>query len=187
MSENFPIFTSERKRATISLKSIVRVRNRDGFSLVEVTIALAIAALAITVLLGLTPSGLDSLRQSGNMAAETSITRQMLSELQSADWGVPGGGAPGWINLGEYNNQKRYFDDQGIELSSGADSFVSYVARYSFPGQSVTLPGGDAGAGGGSPDMILVTVDIAANPNPGYAFENPNQFTSRTWIIARQY
>jgi uncharacterized protein (TIGR02598 family) len=153
-----------------------------GFSLVEVTIALGIAALAITVILGLVPTGLNSLREAGNTAAESSIMRQMLSELQAADWGTASGGSPGWSKLSAYAAQKRHFDDQGTAVEEGSNEFVSYVARFGFPNNPVILSGGAAG-----PDMIYVRVDVAVTPNKNYGFDDPKSYASRTWIVARQY
>lgn len=158
-----------------------------GFSLVEVTIALAIAALAITVILGLVPAGLTSMREAANTTAETSIMRQLMSEVQSADWGSSQGGTPGWTKLLRYADQRRYFDDQGTLLSGGADSMLSYVARIRFPSSSVVLPGGASAGSGTSSDMVYLTVDVAATPDPNFSFTNPSAYQSRTWILARQY
>lgn len=159
----------------------------SGFSLVEVTIALAIAALAITVILGLVPAGLSSLRDAANTAAETSITRQMISEVQAADWGANQGGTPGWSNLVSYADQKRYFDDQGTRLSDSSGTTMSYVARFRFPSSIVVLPGGTMAPSATGNDMVYLTVDVAAVPDPNYSFSDPANYHSRTLIVTRQY
>lgn len=156
-----------------------------GFSLVEVAVSLAIASLAITVLLGLTPAGLDAIREAGDTGAETAIVRQMVAEVQAADWGEPSGGTPGWSKLSDFDDERRYFDDQGTPLDSPNGAMVSYVSRFSFPNRSVVLPGGSAPAG--SADMVYLTIDFAATPNPDVNFNTFNKIASRTLVIARQY
>lgn len=157
----------------------------QGFSLVEVAVSLAIASLAITVLLGLTPAGLDAIREAGDTGAETAIVRQMVAEVQAADWGDPSGGTPGWSKLSDFDDERRYFDDQGTPLDSPTGVMVAYVSRFSFPAKSVILPGGSTP--GASADMVFLTIDFAASPDPNVNFNTHSKVASRTLVIARQY
>ncbi len=131
-----------------SKKSKAR-RPDSGFSLVEVTIAMAIAAVAVATLMGLIPQGITTMREAGDEAIIGRIHQQILNELQMADFDA----------LDTYNNMEVYFDDQGEELSDsknqgaaqderkkGAFAHV-YTARISVPAQGNSMPPSVGGAG----------------------------------------
>ena len=165
------------------------VLGRLGFSLVEVVIAMSIASLAITVLLGLVPAGMGALKEAGATHVKTNAFRHMLNEVQTADWGVAAGGGSGWTGLSPFNGAKRYFDDQGSLIpSSDAEAIrtrLAFVARFEFPSLSVPLPGVAPGAAGFASDMILLKMDFAQSPNPTFDFGDPNLFDTRTMIVTR--
>ena len=56
----------------------------QGFSLAEVTLALAIAAFGITTVLSLLPQGLSNMRKAGDVAAASRISQHIL-ETAAAD------------------------------------------------------------------------------------------------------
>lgn len=158
-----------------------------GFSLPEVTIAVAIAALGLVSVLGLIPSGLESVRSAGATATSSRIFQQLSSELQRAEWGDYTGSGVGWSGLAPYQNQLRYFDDQGVELpatTGEGDMRLTYVARVYLLGQAerpAFLPGDTAAGGGtgGTPgavrkDVCLLRVDVAESTNSGFAFPDPS-------------
>lgn len=107
-----------------------------GFSLVEVTIALAIASMGFITLLGLLPQGLDMARRSADMAAEVRIMRKLAGELQSTSWDK--------INWSGYG-PTRYFNDQAVELTAAeladpeAAFTLTYVASVHVPGTPLDL------------------------------------------------
>jgi len=107
-----------------------RRHTAGGFSLPEVAIAVAITALGLTSVLGLVPSSLDTMRQAGNVAAESRITQQVLASVTSAEWTDTTG-----ANLLEstFQGRRYYFDDEAVELDSAttaeAESPVTYVAE----------------------------------------------------------
>lgn len=179
------------RRVADGVPSFRKVSCRLGFSLPEVVLAMAIASLAITTLLGLVPSGLNSLREAGAAIVETSAFRQMIGEIQSADWGAPGGSDPGWSGLQPYNNERRYYDDQGSPIASDdrqiLSSRLAFVARFTFPPRAVELPGAAAVAAATGRNMLFLTIDIAQSANPDYAFSDPSLFKSRTVVVTRQH
>lgn len=156
-----------------------------GFSLPEVTMAVGIAAMAIVLLLGLLPSGMGSIRNASNTLAETRIYQQIIAEIQTANWGAASGGGlpPG---LADYNNARRFFDDQGTPLElSGDDSIrLTYVSLIELegPGGPVAVPGGLP-----SPDMLTVKINIAAVPDARFSFDGDVPFSSRAFTVARQF
>jgi len=61
-------------------------KNTKGFSLIEVTIAMAIASVALVTLMGLIPQGMNTMREAGDQAIMGRIHQQVMSELQMADY-----------------------------------------------------------------------------------------------------
>jgi uncharacterized protein (TIGR02598 family) len=168
----------------------------QGFSLPEVAIATAITALGIITLLGLLPTGLDNVRQAGNNVAVARIYQQMVTEIQSADWGTQSGGT--WSNLRNYENARRYFDSEGTPLNrSGNHSLtqeeyllLSYVAKYEFVEvQGPMVPGANSAPDGGArADAKRVIIHVATSTAPGYDFDQaPTRHEKRAFTITRQF
>lgn len=130
-------------------------RNRQcrGFSLVEVTIAMAIAAVAVATLMGMIPQGIETMREAGDEAIIGRIHQQVLNELQMADFDA----------LDEYDSMEIFFDSQGEELSDSKSqgSVPEERKKGSFPHvytAKITLPKrGDSfpeSVGGGTFDGV---------------------------------
>jgi uncharacterized protein (TIGR02598 family) len=105
-------------------------RLRRAFSLVEVMVALAIAALGFTTLMGLLPYGLQLVQDTGQLSAESRIRQKLTGELLTAPWDQLK-----WTGYGP----TRFFSDQGIELTpgevkadGGTDGALTYVAAVQF-------------------------------------------------------
>ncbi len=130
-------------------------RSLRAFSLIEVTIAMAIAAVALVTLLGLIPQGMDTMREAGDQAIMGRIHQQILNEIQL----TPFEDANGASLLEKYDKMEFYYDAQGEELSDNRSpagdperekgSFGHiYSARVSIPkGGTGTLPKSVGGAG----------------------------------------
>lgn len=174
-----------------------QITRSNGFSLPEVTMAVGIASMAIVLLLGLIPSGLSSIREASVTLSETRIFQQVIGEIQGADWGVASGdgagGAMSYSRLPAYNGMRRFFDDQGTPLASNqAGSLrLGYVVqiRLNANGPGVAVPGGTV-----SPNMVAVTIDVAAVPDAQFNFDGDGTgrdgtapFKSRTFIVTRQF
>ena len=112
-----------------------------GFSLIEVTIAMAIAAVALVTLLGLIPQGMNTMREAGDQAIQGRIHQQLLNEIQM----TPFDDASGMSLIDVYDKMEFYYDAQGEELSDSREqgsvqedrkkgSFGHiYSARITFP------------------------------------------------------
>ena len=84
-----------------------------GFSLIEVTIAMAIAAVAVVTLLGLVPQGMETMRAAGDEAIQGRIHQQILNELQMTPFEDINKKSP----LDDFHEREFYYDSQGEELS----------------------------------------------------------------------
>jgi len=79
-----------------------RSRSAAGFSLVEVTLALGVAAFALTAILGMLPVGLKTQQSGVNQTKANAIVSQIIDDLR-ADVRLPAGQASKvqgqWSNL----------------------------------------------------------------------------------------
>ncbi len=159
---------------------------RKAFSLVEVTIAMAIAAVAIVTLLGLIPQGMNTMREAGDEAIQGRIHQQILNTLQMVPFETAGGKSP----LDDYNGKEFYYDAQGEELVLGVSEKGSfehiYTARVSVPLIDGGTPRSVGGAGyrgysfegSANPFVRLVIVEVAPVAGLGaeFKFDDPDNF-----------
>lgn len=96
-----------------------------GFSLIEVTIALGIVAFAVVAILGLLPTGLNTLRHSMDETIQAQILQTISGRAVIADF----------ENL--QAPQTWYFDDEGIPVSGAAESYFTVTTESENP----TFPG----------------------------------------------
>lgn len=143
-------------------------RRVSGFSLVEVSLAMAIASIALVTLLAMLPQGMDTMREAGDEAIEARIHQQILSELQMSSFD----------NLDDYNNVKFFFDAQGEVLgdsmpgsSTGGDAEGSfehiYTARIRIPESNISFDGGNEV----NDTVRSVIMDVAAVTGLGEDFD----------------
>jgi uncharacterized protein (TIGR02598 family) len=162
---------------------------KRGFSLVEVTLAVAIAALAVTTLLALIPHSISTIRKAGITTLEARIVAQVVGELQLADWGTHDGGTPPgkWSNFEQLLAQKWLFDDQGNMLdakrSEDIQMRLTSVVRPRVSPSSVVLPGGTVQ----SVENVGLMVDIAASADPDFPFTVDGSFRTIPAILTRQF
>jgi len=155
LNSNFEIIDMNRKKTDLN----------KGFSLIEVTIAMAIASVALVTLIGMLPQGMDTMREAGDMAIEARIHQQILSEIQMADFD----------RLDDYDQMEVYYDTQGEELGStkGGNSSAKgsfdhiYSARVSVPSQS----------GGTTPQSV------GASSFSGVSFDGNNGVNERLRVV----
>jgi len=164
-----------------------RSRGNAGFSLIEVTIAMAIAAVAVVSLLGLIPAGMNTMRDAGDEAIMARIHQQIMNELQVADFDT--------LDT-SYDKLEVYFDSQGEELGdnrgSGSPKKGSfehiYSARVSVPNSGDMLPDSVGGGGftgfsfdkGGTQTELLrpVVIEVAAVGGLSSAFDWNEKYRS---------
>ncbi|MDB4657672.1 Verru_Chthon cassette protein B [Verrucomicrobiales bacterium] len=157
-------------------------KSNEGFSLIEVTIALAITAVALVSLMGMIPQGLATMREAADQAIEARIHQQILGEIQLTPFADSKGGSDS--PLDDFHKQERFYDSQGVELldSQKGDFEHIYTARIhipqaiggSFPesvgGASfdgITLPG----AKNFNENLRMVVIEVTSLPYIGTGIE----------------
>jgi uncharacterized protein (TIGR02598 family) len=113
------------------MKRCLKAGTAAGFSLVEVTLAVAIAALALITLLGLLPQGLEMSRKTSLITNYSNIVEQIARDLDNARF-----------TMLPTSQQRKYFNDQGTELQADSEEIV-FVAEID-PRQPATLPRSEA-------------------------------------------
>lgn len=159
-----------------------------GFSLVEVALAVAIAALGIITCLGLLPEGLEMSRRTVQLAINSNILEQIIRDAENASWPVlkPAHGLPSSYPMqtdgGGAGGQalRMLYDSQGskIEADSGQ---VSFVAEVGFSGTCV-LPGNPASAN--EPFLARLVIRVANSQDPEFKFPTESQAASSSGVTS---
>src|SRR5215204_437709 len=90
---------------------------RAGFSLIEVTLAIAIVAFAFISLIGLLPAGMSAFNQTMDATNEMRISGVLTSMIPAMDYD----------NLDkEFNNNVYYFDVDGSALDTERRPIAAY-------------------------------------------------------------
>jgi uncharacterized protein (TIGR02598 family) len=100
-----------------------------GFSLVEITLALAIFAFAIVAILGLIPVGLDVFRASTSDNIESEIVQQILRGAQQSPFYDTTGSSQRDVLKEQFDNKSFYYDVEGRQLTSAQEAvFIANVS-----------------------------------------------------------
>lgn len=130
-------------------KSILNHR-RGGFSLVEVTMAIGIIAVALIPLFALMPAGMSLHLEAIDTTVSSQIIDKITRDLIQTDFEQ--------VRLLESNPPPiRYFDDQGNEVEESA-LFRLYDVQVKISSANLS---GATNIG----TLVRVTIDIARNPN----------------------
>ena len=120
----------------------------NGFSLIEMVIAIGIVSFALVATLGLLQKGLFTFRDSMNSAVASQIGQRMINSAEQADF----------TGLSTATN---YFDEQGHLLPANSTTFI-YQAWTTT--NTTILPGSSLAQTGVNPNLITATVFVAYNP-----------------------
>lgn len=125
------------------MKLLARSHNHNAFSLVEVTLAIGITAVALVSLMGMLPRGIKNLQRASDKAVMGRIHQQVLGEIQLTAWET-GDGSNDTPPIDSFDGLVRYYDDQGIELPKPSSEEEKlrhvYTARISLPKPGASLP-----------------------------------------------
>ena len=96
--------------------------------MVEVTLAVAIAAVAMITFLGLLPMGLETSRKTSTRIANANMLEQVVQNLDGLLWGANNGNVP---SLG--SKQRLYFNEEGTQVPSGSTD-MTYLVEVEYRG-----------------------------------------------------
>jgi uncharacterized protein (TIGR02598 family) len=156
-------------------------RRPNAFSLIEVTIAVAITAVALVSLMGMLPQGTALMKRATDTAIEARIHQQIVGEVLLTEWD----------SKEQFDNNRRGYDDQGIHIATNGSVFASgrnkehivYQARIRLPAGHVTLPGGSV-----DENLQLVLVDVTNRREESFdydAAENSRHVNTYQSVIAK--
>ncbi|NNC90532.1 MAG: Verru_Chthon cassette protein B [Akkermansiaceae bacterium] len=100
----------------------------------EVTISLAIVAVACIPLIGMLPTGMQTMREGRREVIEAEVVRLLTNELSMSNWSETN-------DLLDWENDFRHFDNQGVPLESAQGAL--FTAEIDVE-EETTLPGAPA-------------------------------------------
>ena len=155
-------------------------RKASGFTLVEVSIAVGILAVALVALLGLMPAGMTNFRKAMDISTTAQIAQRILLDMQQADFDqiVDAANDKGGQSVHftftaptRGSEQFRFFDEQGVELTSsngtsaGLSNAQKAAAIYQVLIRIMPTAAEPVDANAIKGAVALVTVQVARNPN----------------------
>jgi uncharacterized protein (TIGR02598 family) len=133
----------------------VKKRSTAAFSLVELTLAIGIAAFCLIAVFGLMPVGVQTNRNATSQTAATSILSNVIADLRATPKAASTSTQYG-IAFSANSTTTLFFDGQGqFATSLGANSRYRLV---------VTIPTNPAGPNAATFADLKVTWPAAANP-----------------------
>jgi type II secretory pathway pseudopilin PulG len=145
-------------------------KSRSAFSLIEVTLAIAIVAFGFIAVFGLIPVGLNTFRNAKTVSVSNQIAQRLITEYEQADWTTLITGTDGvvatWNKPSIINTS---YNEQGQMPPGGTTGILAELmmnARVRItPG--VPLPGWastDGTSKNFDPNVAKVVVQVAFNP-----------------------
>ena len=127
-------------------------KRQAAFSLVEVVMALGIAAFCLVALLGLMPVGLKTVRDARGDALRAEVLKAMGNIAQQTDYSL----------LGNLAGKKYYFDINGLLVNStSADAIYEAVLSTG----TVSVPSSSTSTALSGATSVTVAISRSANTN----------------------
>ena len=127
-------------------------RRQAAFSLVEVVMALGIAAFCLVALLGLMPVGLKTVRDARGDSLRAEILKSMGNIAQQTDYSL----------LGNLAGKKYYFDINGLVVSSTSADAIYEAVLSTGP---VNIPSSSTSTALAGATSVTVAIRRSANTN----------------------
>lgn len=137
--------------------------------MVEVTLAVAIAAVAMITFLGLLPMGLETSRKTSTRIANANMLEQVVQNLDGLLWGANNSNLPS-----PGTKQRLYFNEEGTQVPSGSAD-MTYLVEVEYRGPANL----DKDAGSQS-FLQRALIRIANTNSAGFQFPSSSGGTSGT-------
>ena len=150
-------------------------RRRSAFSLIEVTIALAISSVAVIALLGMFPAAMSAGRDAVDQTAVGTVLEDVHERLEGSD-----------LRAGVVDNSPFFYDEQGRFWSADQDRPDNFTEdRFFRVDVRLAEPRQDPGGGFEIPEGLLsATVELSwPLDGSGQALGRGNPKTSVTYMI----
>jgi uncharacterized protein (TIGR02598 family) len=136
-------------------------KHRGGFSLVEVVLAVGVAAFALVTLMALLPAGLNTFKGSMSTSIGTQIAERVFNDLQVTDFS-------------DIETTNRFFDEQGTEMTESNNVHCIYWVQVTLTNSSGDTPTSLMG----TTSTNLYTAKLYVAHNPGGALPGARVFNS---------
>lgn len=134
----------------------------QGFSLVEVVMALGIMSFALMGIVGLLPAGLSQFRQAVDVTTKAQISQELTSMVQRTEFS----------DLSEFGTEGSpkisYYDSEGAELDDAKKDTYAYMAKTYVANLTQLLSPTWDGSAGGPPlnNVSAVKIEITSRTSP---------------------
>lgn len=155
-----------------------------GFSLVEVALAVAIAAVGIITLLGLMPEGMEMSRKTGLLTLNSNIVEQIIRDLENTQFNLLPAQGTGTVAGGANaipDKSRRYFDDQGQQVNENSNTIV-FVAEIDFT-RPASLPRSEQTQS--YLRRVIIRVANTTNPTFQFGLNNQGAYTTFNHLLAK--
>ncbi len=147
-------------------------RVRAAFTLIEVVVALGVAALAVVTLLGLLPAGLGGIQRATADSAEARVLQAIMADYQTRDWDSVR------RQQDAHSSELLYFDVNCFQVAAADAFFIVQVSVLPAP----PLPGATTS----NSRLRQLRVRTSRNVQAGVAaFAAPQVFQQTQAILAQ--
>lgn len=146
------------------MKTCPKPNRPRGFTLVEIVMSLGIISFGLVALLGLIPTGLDTLRESRTTTLYTEIAKTIANAAQQTDFTQI---------TNTFDGKKFYFDNEGISVPQGR--FDQIYEALVTTGTNITVPASPAPQQ--LPGLASIRIDIRRSLSGTNSTLNKESFT----------
>lgn len=173
----FPPATSFSTKESTRISGSALARRERGFSLVEISLAIAIVAFAFVALLGLLPPGMSNFQVAMDVQTSTEIFQRVIADAQETDFDV-------------LVSQKDSPDFDGLAVEVGGDSgqFFRLAWRYfDVQGQEIRVKDEEKPTAGEKGQIVYAVHIRGSKPGAANPAANKGNFTSLPGLRAPRF
>ena len=153
-------------------KHLLNRAQRGGFTIAEAALAVGITAMVVITVLGLLPSGLDSMHQSALISADARLMQAVAADYQMREWSD-------LIKQQTSKSSEDFtFDYQGMAVAKGSTD-TTFLARTQVL-DAPLLPGSTSA----NARMKLVLIQVVSGSDVKL-FQKPDRVRSYRTVVAQ--